>query len=92
MKELRYINEHPEDAGYIEERFPGWKVSPRGVFCERIQAELRGDEREAGEGMPFVEIFLYREECPYYKRLADGGILFRYGEGFRIPAFGFPEG
>lgn len=94
LKELRYINEHPEDAGYIEERFPGWKVSPRGIMCERIQAELREGEPEdkAGESMPFAEIFLYREECPYYKRLPDGGIIFRYGEDFKIPEYGFPEG
>ena len=90
LRELRYINEHPEDVGYIEERFPGWKVSPNGVFCEKIASEIRG-EGERTEGMPFCEVFLYREECPYYKRLPNGGIRFRFGEHFEIPDYGFPE-
>ena len=97
MRELRYINEHPEDVSFIEERFPGWKVSPRGIWCEKIASELReGDGREAGHGpetMPFVQVQLYREECPYWERARDGGIVYRFGfgPGFRIPDIGFPE-
>lgn len=97
MKDLKYMNEHPEDVSFIEERFPGWKVSPRGVFSERIASELKeadGKEVKGVEAMPFVEFQLYREDCPYYERTKDGGIIYKYGfgAGFRIPDIGFPEG
>ena len=96
MKELKYMNEHPEDVSFIEDRFPGWKVSPNGVFSERIASELKeGEGRETGgpETMPFVHVLLYREDCPYFVRKKDGGIVYRFGFGdkFRIPEIGFPE-
>ena len=104
LKEMRYINEHPEDVGYIEALFPGWKVSPRGVFTERIASELResgqavsgGKDGESTgyETMPFCEIKLYRAECPYYYYDKQGRFHYRFGEfgdGFEIPVFGFPE-
>ena len=97
VKEMRYINEHPEDVGYIEERFPGWKVSPRGIMCQSIASELKaaeGAETGAYDGMPFCEILVYREGCPYWTYDRKGRLIYRFGEfgaGFRIPDFGFSE-
>jgi len=96
FRELQYINEHPEDVGFIESRFPGWKVSPQGIVTERIVSEIREEAVEGenrGEGMPFAEVVLYREECPYFERLENGGIRYKFGlgPGFQIPDFGFPE-
>lgn len=53
MKELYYINEHPDDVRYIEERYPGWRVSPYSV---------RATANPEIQAAPFVSFLLYREE------------------------------
>jgi len=97
VKEMRYINEHPEDVGFIENRFPGWKVSPRGIMCQRIRTEIKeaeGAEAGAFDGMPFVEIEVYRDGCPYWTYDREGHLQYifgKFGREFKIPSFGFGE-
>lgn len=90
MKDLRYINEHPEDVGFIEKKFPGWRVSPRGVEVLAIRDEESGEAQEVMEEgheapvMPFITIQLYREDCPYFTRNpVTGKIKYNYGMDWR---------
>lgn len=83
-RDLRYINEHPEDVGFIEELFPGWKVAPRGVevLAIREEAEEMPEGREAPI-LPFVTIQLYREGCPYFTRWPSGAITYHHHRDWR---------
>ena len=84
LKELRYINEHPDDIGYIEERFPGWCVAPKGIRT----AAIREEEAEMEEGhqapiLPFVSVFLYRKGNPYFTRHPSGEITYHHHRDWR---------
>lgn len=53
MRDLRYINDNPDDVAFIESLYPGWRVSPYSVkVTANTEIQLA----------PFVTFLLYRED------------------------------
>lgn len=53
MRDLRHIGDNPDDIAYIENLYPGWRVSPYSVSVV-MNREL--------QIVPFVSFLLYKED------------------------------
>lgn len=76
-KEAEYIDNHPEDVGFVEEMYPGWGVA------EIIPTSRVEEEGEEGKEHPFghfIEIRLYRKDNLYFQRDKNGYIHYGYPE------------
>lgn len=75
-KEAAYIDDHPEDAGFVEEMFPGWGAAE---IIPTSRTEEEGEEKEHPFGH-FIEIRLYRKDNRYFRRDKNGYIHYGYRE------------
>ena len=59
MRDLRHINGNPEDIAYIEDLYPGWRVSP---YSLRVTADTE-------QFAPYVSFLLYKEDNSKFKEI-----------------------
>lgn len=75
-KDADYMDEHPDDVGFVEEKYPGWGVA------EIIPTSFAGEGEEDKEHPfgHFIEIRLYRKNNRYFQRDKSGRIHYGYPE------------
>ena len=75
-KDAAYTDLHPDDVGFIEEKYPGWGVAE---IIPTSRTEGEGEDKEHPFGH-FIEIRLYRKDNRYFRRDKNGYIHYGYPE------------